>query len=239
MHNSSDTLRSFANLDFGRGARTGIPEAVFGESKTVEQIVKSLKAFVNHSGHGLATRVDETSVEKIEEPLGPDVIATWHKRAKLLEVRSEDHTVQPTGGRVAVFAAGTSDLPVADEAAITAGCMGCEVMPFYDVGIAGIHRLLEPVERVLKHDIHIVIAVAGMEGALPSVLRGLLPVPVIGVPTSVGYGYGGKGEGALMTMLQSCSPGLTVVNIDNGFGAGSTAALIANMVAQHKEKEQE
>jgi hypothetical protein len=114
--------------------------------------------------------------------------------------------------------------------------MGCEVFTFYDVGVAGIHRLVKPVETILQKDISSAVVVAGMEGALPSVVRGLVPIPVIGVPSSVGYGYGGKGEAALMSMLQSCSPGLTVVNIDNGFGAGATAALVANQVAAAKMK---
>jgi hypothetical protein len=112
--------------------------------------------------------------------------------------------------------------------------MGCEVFAHYDVGIAGIHRLVEPLREILDHEVSAVVVVAGMEGALPSVVRGLIPVPVIAVPTSTGYGYGGRGEAALMTMLQSCAPGLTVVNIDNGFGAGATAALIANQLARAK-----
>jgi NCAIR mutase (PurE)-related protein len=109
--------------------------------------------------------------------------------------------------------------------------MGCKVLAHYDVGIAGIHRLLEPLREIVTNEVSAIVVVAGMEGALPSVVRGLVAVPVIGVPTSTGYGYGGQGHGALMTMLQSCAPGLTVVNIDNGFGAGATAALIANRVA--------
>jgi hypothetical protein len=133
-----------------------------------------------------------------------------------------------------VLAAGTSDIPAAEEAKVTAEVMGCQVLAYYDVGIAGIHRLMEPLRETLVQDVSAIVVVAGMEGALPSVVRGLVPVPVIGVPTSTGYGYGGKGEAALMTMLQSCAPGLTVVNIDNGFGAGATAALIANGVAQAK-----
>lgn len=235
MHDSTDILKSFANLDYARAARTGIPEAVLAETKTVRQVAESLRAFVGHAGYGLATRVNAGTQEEIIALLGTEIETVWHDAARLLVARSRGRQVVRTGGKVAVFAAGTSDLPVAEEAHITADLMGCDVYTFYDVGIAGIHRLLEPVEQVLREGVSIAVAVAGMEGALPSVLRGLLPVPVIGVPTSVGYGYGGKGEGALMTMLQSCSPGLTVVNIDNGFGAGSTAALIANIVARQSQ----
>ncbi len=239
MHDSSEILRSFANLDHARGARTGIPEAVLAETKRVTQVAESLRSFVAHAGYGLATRVKPADIEEILRSLGTSVRTEWHEAARLLVARDPKFTSERTGGKVAVFAAGTSDLPVAEEARITAELMGCTVLTFYDVGIAGIHRLLEPVRKVLDEGISIAVAVAGMEGALPSVLRGLLPVPVIGVPTSVGYGYGGKGEGALMTMLQSCTPGLTVVNIDNGFGAGSTAALIANTVARGAQNTKE
>jgi hypothetical protein len=135
-----------------------------------------------------------------------------------------------------VLAAGTSDIPTAEEARVTAEVMGCAVLARYDVGIAGIHRLLEPLREIVSIEVSAIVVVAGMEGALPSVVRGLVSVPVIGVPTSTGYGYGGHGQGALMTMLQSCAPGLTVVNIDNGFGAGATAALIANTVADARSK---
>ena len=137
------------------------------------------------------------------------------------------------GQKIGVLTAGTSDIPVAEEAAITAEVMGCSVIRGYDVGVAGIHRLLEPLKDMIQQDVACVIVVAGMEGALPSVVAGMVGVPVIGVPTSIGYGLGAGGIGALTTMLQSCSPGLVVVNIDNGFNAGATAALIAAM-RKHK-----
>ena len=146
-------------------------------------------------------------------------------------VKKKGANPKESGGKIAILAAGTSDIPTAEEARVTAEVMGCKVLAHYDVGIAGIHRLLEPLKEVLDDNVSAVVVVAGMEGALPSVVRGLVTVPVIGVPTSTGYGYGGHGQAALMTMLQSCAPGLTVVNIDNGFGAGATAALVANQVA--------
>ncbi len=148
--------------------------------------------------------------------------------------KEERGQAQIFGGTIAILAAGTSDIPVAEEARVTAEVMGCEVLAHYDVGIAGIHRLLDPLREVVAKDVSALVVVAGMEGTLPSVVRGLVTVPVIGVPTSTGYGYGGQGQAALMTMLQSCAPGLTVVNIDNGFGAGATAALIAHQVARAK-----
>ena len=231
VHESSDILKSFSNLDHDRVRRTGIPEAVFAESKSVEQIAAALTAFVARTGFGLATRVRSTDIHSILQLLGPGVRTEWNDVGRILVVRKDGFDIPPTGGRIAVLAAGTSDAPAAEEARVTAETMGCAVTAFFDVGIAGIHRLLKPVETILKDEISVAVVVAGMEGALPSVVRGLVPIPVIGVPTSIGYGYGGRGEGALMTMLQSCSPGLTVVNIDNGFGAGATAALIANRVA--------
>ena len=169
--------------------------------------------------------------EMIRSQLKDQLQVRYHQTGRALVVTINDVLPIPTGGVIAVLAAGTSDIPVAEEARVTAETMGCKVLTFYDVGVAGIHRLVAPLEMIHKEEVSAVVAVAGMEGALPTVVRGLVAVPVIGVPTSVGYGYGGKGEGALMTMLQSCAPGLTVVNIDNGFGAGATAALIANHVA--------
>jgi NCAIR mutase (PurE)-related protein len=138
----------------------------------------------------------------------------------------------PTGGRIGVISAGTSDVPFAREAAIIAREMGCTVTTVTDVGVAGLHRLVAPLRDLMKQDPDVLIVAAGMDGALPSVIAGLVNVPVIGLPVSTGYGLGGDGTAALYTMLQSCAPGLTVVNIDNGVGAGSTAALIANRAAK-------
>jgi NCAIR mutase (PurE)-related protein len=136
---------------------------------------------------------------------------------------------------VGIISAGTSDIPVAEEAAIIAEEMGCQVTCIYDVGVAGLHRLVEPLRNLLSSGVDAIVVAAGMDGALPSVVAGLVPVPVIGLPTSIGYGLGGKGIAALLSMLQTCAPGLSVVNIDNGVGAGTTAALIANRVAQARE----
>jgi NCAIR mutase (PurE)-related protein len=141
-----------------------------------------------------------------------------------------------TGGKIGVLTAGTSDVPVAEEARLVAEAMGCQVQTLYDVGVAGLHRLVGPLRELLVGDVAALVVCAGMDGALPSVVAGLAPVPVIGVPTSVGYGAGGKGRAALLSMLQTCAPGLTVVNIDNGVGAGATAALIANRVAAAQKR---
>ncbi|MEK6565137.1 MAG: nickel pincer cofactor biosynthesis protein LarB [Bacteroidota bacterium] len=233
---SLSTLDQFARLDTQRRERTGIPEAIFAEGKTPDQVSHMLDALTEKTGFALATRVSEMCAEYINDHLSSKFFVIHNRTGRTVVTRRMNYEPKSTGGKIAILAAGTSDLSVAEEARVTAEVMGCEVFTFYDVGVAGIHRLVKPVETILQKDIASAVVVAGMEGALPSVVRGLVPIPVIGVPSSVGYGYGGKGEAALMSMLQSCSPGLTVVNIDNGFGAGATAALVANQVAAAKMK---
>ncbi len=229
-------IEQFARLDLKRHQRTGIPEAVFAEGKTHEQVIAALRTLADKSGVAMATRVSEECAKALDDALKAKFSISHNRIGRTIVVQRPGFTLQPTGGRIALLAAGTSDIPVAEEAKVSAEITGCEVLSFYDVGIAGIHRLTEPLKQALDHDVSAFVVVAGMEGALPSVIRGLVPVPVIGVPTSTGYGYGGKGEAALMSMLQSCAPGLTVVNIDNGFGAGATAALIANRTIQARHR---
>jgi len=236
MEEPKASLDSFGRLDIHRRERTGIPEAVLAEGKTGEQVVRLVEALASQVGVALVTRADAAAAESVKAALGNSFDVSVNENARCIIVRRKDARIDPTGGVIAVLAAGTSDLPVAEEARVTAELMGCKVLRFYDVGVAGIHRLVAPLEEIRTQDASAVVAVAGMEGALPTVVRGLVPVPVIGVPTSVGYGYGGRGEAALMTMLQSCAPGLTVVNIDNGFGAGATAALIANRLAEKQRR---
>jgi len=229
-------LNDLARLDLQRRARAGIPEAVFAQGKTLEQVVAISREMAAGAGRALVTRLPEGWGAILQQRLGAIGRVTLFAEGRLAVVEREGADVEPTGGVIGVVTAGTADIPVAEEARVTAAEMGCEVLAFYDVGVAGIHRLVEPIEA-LRDRAAAVVAVAGMEGALPTVVKGLLPVPVIGVPTSVGYGYGGGGEAALMSMLQSCSPGLTVVNIDNGFGAGATAALIANRAVRGAKKQ--
>lgn len=237
QHNNTgniEIVEAFARLDVNRSERTGIPEAILAEGKTHDQVVAAVERIAEKSGVALATRVSDDCAKALQSSLGSKLRMTHNHLARTVVASRPDFEGRETGGRIALLAAGTSDIPAAEEARVTAEVMGCQVFAHYDVGIAGIHRLMEPLKEILAQDVSAVVVVAGMEGALPSVVRGLVPVPVIGVPTSTGYGYGGKGEAALMTMLQSCAPGLTVVNIDNGFGAGATAALIANRLAQAK-----
>jgi NCAIR mutase (PurE)-related protein len=215
-------LEGFAKLDLQRTERTGIPEAILAEGKTTDQVVEALRRMTAEAGLALATRVDDVCATTIKRALGSKFRIHHVPIARTVVVSKKGVSPKLTGGVIAILAAGTSDIPTAEEARVTAEMMGCEVLAHYD---------LEPLDAVLSKGVSAIVVVAGMEGALPSVVRGLVAVPVIGVPTSTGYGYGGHGQAALMTMLQSCAPGLTVVNIDNGFGAGATAALIANQVA--------
>ena len=232
-HNSRHIgiIEGFAKLDMHRSERTGIPEAILAEGKTTDQVVEAMRRMVEASGVALATRVSEVFAVAIKRGLGRKFRVERNAMARTALVRKKGTKPEPSGGRIAILAAGTSDIPAAEEARVTAEVMGCKVYAHYDVGIAGIHRLLDPLKEIVSKQVSAIVVVAGMEGALPSVVRGLVTIPVIGVPTSTGYGYDGHGQAALMTMLQSCAPGLTVVNIDNGFGAGATAALIANQVA--------
>lgn len=213
-------------FDILRETRTGFPEAVFAPGKSDEDIINIIRTV----GDVIVTRLPPERAERIMDglDLGDDYTADYHESARVLAVRSG----KPERlGRIGVLSAGTSDIPVAEEARVVAEESGCEVLTAYDVGVAGIHRLLEPLQDMLESDVKVLIVVAGMEGALPSVVAGLVDVPVIAVPASVGYGVGEGGFAALNSMLQSCSPGIGVVNIDNGFGAAVLAVKILRAFA--------
>ena len=218
-------------VDANRLRRTGIPEVVYAGNKSPHDVADALRRLADANGRALASRVRPEDVDTIRVALEPSCSVEHHAQARAVVAFRPD-TDRPTrGGIVGVMSAGTSDIPIAAEAALMALEMGSDVMEAWDVGVAGLHRLVEPLERFAAEPIDVLIVAAGMDGALPSVVAGLVDVPVIGLPTSVGYGLGAGGIGALTTMLQSCAPGLVVVNIDNGIGAGSTAARIANRVA--------
>ncbi len=211
-----------ATLDRARADRTGVPEVVLGEWKTAEQIAAIVRS-LGGAGHGaLATRV---SPEKAEHVLATVVGASYDPVARLIVVPAA--TPPPAVGRIAIVCAGTSDLPVAEEAAQTAAFLGAEVVRLVDVGVAGLHRLLARIDTIRGADAAVIIA--GMEGALPSVVAGLVDVPLFAVPTSVGYGVGAGGLVALAAKLSSGAPGVAVVNIDNGFGAAVAAVRAARM----------
>lgn len=221
--------------DPGREQRKGVPEVIFGETKDVPQIVAMAQGLLRGSGRAIISRMRPEAFAPVRAAF-QDYTVRVSEAARSMVIYSPDYVRRSTGGHVGVISAGTSDIPVAEEATLMAEEMGCRVTRIYDVGVAGLHRLLEPLRDLFAQDVDAIIVAAGMDGALPSVVTGLAPVPVIGVPTSVGYGIGGKGLAALLSMLQSCAPGLAVVNIDNGIGAGSMAALIANRVAAAKEQ---
>jgi len=216
--------------DAGRERRKGAPEVIFGETKTTEQILAMARGLLAGAGRAIISRIPARSLEAVKEAFAQYEVR-YQEASSMMVIYAPEYTRRVTGGKVGVISAGTSDVPVAEEAAMITEEMGCQVTRIYDVGVAGLHRLIEPLRALLEEDVDVILVVAGMDGALPSVVAGLAPVPVIGVPTSIGYGMGGKGVAALLSMLQTCAPGLTVVNIDNGVGAGITAGMIANRVA--------
>jgi NCAIR mutase (PurE)-related protein len=216
----------FARIDHHRTLRTGMPEVVFAAGKTPAQTAEILASLARSGVPALATRADEATFAAVSLALPQ---ATYHQTARCITVPTSEP--RPPQGCVAILCAGTSDLPVAEEAAVTAEIFGADVRRIYDVGVAGLHRLLAALPAIREADV--IVVCAGMEGALPSVVAGLVAAPVIAVPTSIGYGTSFGGITALLGMLNSCSSNVMVVNIDNGFGAGANAARIAAMAAQH------
>jgi pyridinium-3,5-biscarboxylic acid mononucleotide synthase len=219
-------LDEFAALDLGRSVRKGVPEVVYARGKSPAQVA------------GICATLLESCERVIVSTPTPEHEAEIRATLPETPLRQAGRSVvvgsgepAPSGGRVGALSAGTSDLPVLEEALAVVSEMGASVMSFHDVGVAGVHRLSAPLQELREFDPDALIVAAGMEGALPSVVSGLVAVPVIGLPTSTGYGLGGDGTAAILGMLQTCSPGLSVVNVDNGVGAGATAALIANRAA--------
>ncbi len=221
LRHLDEELLGCARLDHHRELRTGLPEAVYGENKTADQLVEILTALLRRDSVLLVTRVSPDKAGAVCRRLQG---LTYHRTARML-TGNEQHVATGTGrGTVLIVTAGTSDMPVAEEARICLTMFGHRVETIYDAGVAGLHRILGHRKRLRRGSV--IIVVAGMEGALPSVVAGMTPAPVIGVPTSVGYGTGAGGYSALLGMLNSCAAGLAVVNIDNGFGAACMAAAI-------------
>ncbi len=223
-------LSDIARVDIHRTKRTGIPEAIIADCKTCDEVVAIAGVHLKNEGRAIITRAcDEnyTALEALAKKMGVGIRIS--KRARIVVLGD---SIDRTGGKVGVISAGTADIPVAEEAKMIAEEMGCYVTAIYDVGVAGIHRLFPELTRLVDADA--VVVAAGREGTLPTIVSGLVDVPVIGIPVSTGYGAGGKGEAALLSMLQSCSV-LTVVNIDAGFVAGAFAARIANLAAKHRK----
>ena len=225
---------SSATPDFDRDLRTGVPEVILGEGKAASTVVEMARGFLARRNRAIVSRVRSRMMRALEEEFRNERVE-MHAQARMVVIRSQDFQASPTEGKVGIVTAGTSDAGPAEEAQVIAQEMGCATRLAFDVGVAGLHRLFSPLEDMLGWGADAIIVVAGMDGALPSVVTGLVDVPVIGLPTSRGYGIGGGGLAALLGMLQSCVPGLLVVNVDNGIGAGASAARIARRVSANRE----
>jgi len=232
--NLIENVGDLAQLDLFRKTRTGTPEVIFALNKEPYILIDIINALLKTKDFAIVSRYTEEQKELIYKTLenNGDYIIEINHLGKIIIIKEKAYNFPKKGGKVGIITAGSSDISIAEEAKVIVEAMGCDVISSYDVGIAGIHRIFAPLTEMIKNGIHVIIVCAGMEGTLPGVVAALVDVPVIGVPISSGYGLGEKGKGALITMLQSCSPGLLVVNIDNGFGAGASAALIANKIAK-------
>jgi NCAIR mutase (PurE)-related protein len=222
LQNFPYTDLGYARLDHQREMRTGYPEIIYCAGKTTEQVVGIFKVMSARENNVIGTRADEKMFESVKEII-PDVV--YYPVARIISIKRKE--ISSPESKIAVITAGTSDMPVAEEAAVTAELLGNKVLRIYDAGVAGIHRLVDKLPEI--RNCRVIIVIAGMEGALASVVGGLVDKPVIAVPTSVGYGANFGGISALLAMLTSCSSGVTVVNIDNGFGAGFSASMINQM----------
>jgi len=232
---SLEKIEDFAKIDTGRKFRRGIPEVIFAEQKQLSEIKKIIQRVLKKSNSILVSRLKRNDYIKILE---------FSKKNKLkIEIGKNSTSIliykkplKKNKGRIGILTAGTSDIGVAEEARLMCEAMNCQCFSSYDVGVAGLHRVFPILKEFIKKEVDSIIVVAGMEGALATLVSSSVNVPVIGVPTSVGYGYGEKGIAALASMLQSCSLGLAVVNIDNGIGAGAMASSIANRINMKKTK---
>jgi NCAIR mutase (PurE)-related protein len=227
----------FARLDLDRQQRTCVPEVMLADRKHPEDALAIVRRCMAQQGRAILSRVPPALERALRaEWAGQEYEIVRYERARGMVIRRAGQAAPNYGGRVGVLTAGTADVPIAEEATMLLHEMGCEVYTAYDVGVAGLHRLFEPLRQMVsEHDVDALVVAAGMDGALPSVVAGLVDVPVIGLPTSVGYGMGGRGKSALLSMLQTCSPGLATVNIDNGIGAAAIAGRIALRAARARQ----
>jgi len=226
-------IKDFAKLDLDREIRKGIPEIILAEGKEPSQVAKIARSLLEARGRVIISRASANHLESLRSLKTRRT--SWKLTSTgLLVIKRSRIRIPETGGRVGILTAGTSDIPIAEEAKIVAEEMGCTVLIENDVGVAGIHRVFPAIRRMLKADVDVLIVAAGREGALPTVVAGLVDLPIIGLPVSTGFGAGGHGKAALLAMLQACSLGIAVVNIDGGVAAGALAALIANRVARFR-----
>jgi len=222
-----DEITELAKIDVNREIRKGFPEVILAEGKSPSDVVQIGLKMVERNSRAIISRASPELFEEIEKSIKKDIKVEGYPRARMVILRKAGFNVEPNNGNVGVLTAGTSDIPVAEETKIMAEEMGCSVYTSYDAGVAGIHRLFPVLKDFLVKDLDVLVVISGREGALPAVVSGLVDIPIIAVPTSIGYGYGGGGTSALMSMLQACSMGIAVVNIDGGVAAGCIAALIA------------
>ncbi len=232
---SIEEIEGFAKIDINRRKRRGIPEVIFAETKELDEIKKIVKKTLEKSNSVIVSRLKKKDYSKI---------LTFAKRLKVkIEIGKNSSSlllfkkpIKPHGGKVGIITAGTSDIGVAEESRLMCIAMNCKCITSYDVGVAGIQRIFPILKEMVNEDVDCIIVAAGMEGALATLVSTMVDIPIIGIPTSVGYGYGEKGIAALASMLQSCSLGLSVVNIDNGIAAGGIAANIANRAIRKNKK---
>ncbi|WP_455278057.1 nickel pincer cofactor biosynthesis protein LarB [[Eubacterium] cellulosolvens] len=231
-----DEISNIAKLDINRELRGGIPEIILAEGKNNEDLLNITKIMLKEKGRTIISRANKEQLEFIRKTSPKNSIINIHQKAGMCILKMRNFHIYNTGGKIGILAAGTADVPIAEESKIISEELGCQTITAYDVGIAGIHRLFPSLKSMIDKDVDVIIVIAGREGALPSVVSGLVDIPVIGVPTSVGYGFGEKGIASLMAMLQGCSLGLSVVNINGGVAAGVIAVLIANRAAKFRNK---
>jgi len=222
-------------FDISRELRRGIPEVVLGEGKDLNTLLSIAKSLTPKLGRLIISRVPKELLTQLSEGLGKEFSVSTYSRCRLVVVRDRGFRGELLRCRVAVVTAGTADIPVAEEVEAVLKECGCEVLNIYDVGVAGLQRVINAVKKVKEFNADVAVVIAGREGALPSVISSLLDIPVVAVPTSHGYGFGGSGTSALMSMLQSCSLGIAVVNIDNGVGAALFTTLICRRISSVRE----
>lgn len=225
---------NMARIDANRECRKGIPEIILAEGKATVDLVGIALRMLQENGRVIVSRCDEKQMRALTKAAPKEAVLQVHNKARMIVIKKRAFAIKPTGGKIGLLTAGTSDIPVAEEAKVIAEEMGCTVFASYDLGVAGIHRVMQPLKELILKDVDVIIVVAGREGALCSVVAGMVDVPVIAVPTSNSYGFGEKGVSTLMAMLQSCSLGSAVVNIDGGVAAGAMATLIANRAAKFR-----
>lgn len=234
-----EQVEDVARIDVSREIRKGIPEVILAEGKDDKEILEIAKTMVYSIGRAIISRLKEKQIRELENLAKEKGLKIKvYERAKIVTLSTEDFKIEKNGGKIGILTGGTSDIPIAEEVIAIAEEMGCETYHMYDVGVAGIQRVFDAVKYMIEKDVDVLVVVAGREGTLPTIVASLIDIPIIAVPTSIGYGHGGKGKSALLTMLQSCSLGVATVNIDAGVAAGSIAALIAKRVAKFRGKQE-